>query len=363
MLLKIGELASRTGITVRTLHHYDKIGLLHPSARSAAAYRLYNRNDVAQLHRIQALRGLDLSLAEIAELLQGEGTGLQELIDQQVRGLEQQMLQTRELHRRLQSLSELLRSQDQPNLDYWLTTLSLMSSFGKYFSKSDLAILKQRKQSTQGNAELMMEPVIAAVRSLMDQGIASNDTRAVALSVRWHKIMNVAMAEDPRLFVKIEEMTRNELAVQALTGVDGGMLDYLTHATAEQRYQIYRKYLSPAELEHFRRRFFEDARAWIALFAAIRQQMELGNTVETVAVQDLLARWSTLSLRAWGDQASTLAKVRLAHENEAALSLGPGLSPELLAYVQQGLQYRDQISANNKKPDASDQPEQDTHHE
>ncbi|MCX7219415.1 MAG: hypothetical protein NTY70_10925, partial [Burkholderiales bacterium] len=268
-----------------------------------------------------------------------------------------------ELHRRLQSLSELLRSDDQPNLDYWLTTLSLMSSFGKYFSKSDLAILKQRKQSTQGNAELMMEPVIAAVRSLMDQGIASNDTRAVALSVRWHKIMNVAMAEDPRLFVKIEEMTRNELAVQALTGVDGGMLDYLTHATAEQRYRIYRKYLSPAELENFRRRFFEDARAWIALFSAIRQQMELGSSVETALVQDLLLRWSTLSLRAWGDQASTLAKVRLAHENEAALSLGPGLSPELLAYVQQGLQYRDQISANNKKPDASDQPEQDTHHE
>jgi DNA-binding transcriptional MerR regulator len=50
MALKIGELARRTGLTVRTLHHYDAIGLLKPSARSDAGYRLYDRNDVARLH-------------------------------------------------------------------------------------------------------------------------------------------------------------------------------------------------------------------------------------------------------------------------------------------------------------------------
>jgi hypothetical protein len=50
MALKIGELARRTGLTVRTLHHYDAIGLLKPSARSDAGYRLYGRNDVARLH-------------------------------------------------------------------------------------------------------------------------------------------------------------------------------------------------------------------------------------------------------------------------------------------------------------------------
>lgn len=56
MLLKIGELAKRTGLTVRTLHHYDAIDLLSPSARTDAGYRLYNQNDVARLHQIQAMR-------------------------------------------------------------------------------------------------------------------------------------------------------------------------------------------------------------------------------------------------------------------------------------------------------------------
>lgn len=76
MLLKVGELASRTGLTVRTLHHYDTMGLLKPSARSAAGYRLYNRDDIARLHAIQALRQVGMPLAEISGLLAGEGEPL-----------------------------------------------------------------------------------------------------------------------------------------------------------------------------------------------------------------------------------------------------------------------------------------------
>lgn len=51
MMLKVGELARRSGLTVRTLHHYDSIGLLKPSGRSDAGYRLYNRDDVARCTR------------------------------------------------------------------------------------------------------------------------------------------------------------------------------------------------------------------------------------------------------------------------------------------------------------------------
>ncbi len=54
MLIQVGELAKRAGITVRTLHHYEQTGLLLPSARSAAGYRLYNLADVQRLHMIRA---------------------------------------------------------------------------------------------------------------------------------------------------------------------------------------------------------------------------------------------------------------------------------------------------------------------
>jgi DNA-binding transcriptional MerR regulator len=64
-MLKVGELAALANLTVRTLHHYDSIGLLQPSARSDAGYRLYDRDDVARLHQIQALRAFGMSLSDI----------------------------------------------------------------------------------------------------------------------------------------------------------------------------------------------------------------------------------------------------------------------------------------------------------
>ncbi|HKO00391.1 MAG TPA: MerR family transcriptional regulator, partial [Thermoanaerobaculia bacterium] len=68
-LFKVGELAKRTGMSVRTLHHYDAIGLLQPSRRSESGHRLYDRDDVARLQQIKSLRQLGFALDEIRELL------------------------------------------------------------------------------------------------------------------------------------------------------------------------------------------------------------------------------------------------------------------------------------------------------
>ena len=69
---------------MRTLHHYDALGLLTPSARFDSGYRQYNRTDIARLHRIQALQSFGLSLAEIGDLLANKGIDLTLLIEQQL---------------------------------------------------------------------------------------------------------------------------------------------------------------------------------------------------------------------------------------------------------------------------------------
>lgn len=56
---QVGTLAQATGLTVRALHHYDHIGLLSPSRRTAAGHRLYTADDVARLYRIRLLRNPD----------------------------------------------------------------------------------------------------------------------------------------------------------------------------------------------------------------------------------------------------------------------------------------------------------------
>ena len=65
----IGEVAELAGVTVRTLHHYDELGLLCPSGRSDAGYRLYSYEDLARLQEILIWRALGFSLAEIGSLL------------------------------------------------------------------------------------------------------------------------------------------------------------------------------------------------------------------------------------------------------------------------------------------------------
>ena len=68
-LLSVGALATATGLTVRTLHHWDAIGLLVPSERTGAGHRRYTDDDVRRLYRIVALRSLGLSLDAVAEAL------------------------------------------------------------------------------------------------------------------------------------------------------------------------------------------------------------------------------------------------------------------------------------------------------
>ena len=62
---RVGELARRTGLSVRTLHYYDEIGLLLPSRRTDGGHRLYTAGDVLRLQRIRSLQHLGFTLREI----------------------------------------------------------------------------------------------------------------------------------------------------------------------------------------------------------------------------------------------------------------------------------------------------------
>ena len=66
--LTVGRVAGLAGVTVRTLHHYDEIGLVRPSARTAAGYRAYSAGDVERLREVLAYRRLGFGLREIAAL-------------------------------------------------------------------------------------------------------------------------------------------------------------------------------------------------------------------------------------------------------------------------------------------------------
>jgi len=88
-ILKIGEFAKRSGVTVKTLLHYDKIGLLQPSLKTQAGYRIYCDEDFIKLQQIITLKFIGLSLEEIKQIINEKNQNIENIISVQTRALEE----------------------------------------------------------------------------------------------------------------------------------------------------------------------------------------------------------------------------------------------------------------------------------
>lgn len=89
--LTVGAVAELAGVSVRTLHHYDELGLLEPSERSAAGYRLYSAADIQRLQRILCYRELGFDLATIGDVLADPATGDEDRLREQRRLLSERI--------------------------------------------------------------------------------------------------------------------------------------------------------------------------------------------------------------------------------------------------------------------------------
>lgn len=67
---QIGEVAARTGLSLRTIRYYEEVGLVPPSARSTGGFRLYAESDVARLELVMQMKPLDFSLDDMRDLLE-----------------------------------------------------------------------------------------------------------------------------------------------------------------------------------------------------------------------------------------------------------------------------------------------------
>ena len=74
--LRIGEVARRTGLPVKTIRYYCDEGLLQPKDRSAGGYRLFDEENLAELAIIRALRAMDVSIPELVRILEVRRSGV-----------------------------------------------------------------------------------------------------------------------------------------------------------------------------------------------------------------------------------------------------------------------------------------------
>jgi DNA-binding transcriptional MerR regulator len=115
----IGELSRRTGVSARMLRHYDSVGLMSPTGRSAGGYREYSHNDIHRIFQIESLRSLGLSLREVQRALDDPDFAPTALVGQLIEQSQQRIAREEELLARL-------RQVDNTDPDTWGDVLRLV---------------------------------------------------------------------------------------------------------------------------------------------------------------------------------------------------------------------------------------------
>ena len=205
---KIGELAKRTGLTVRTLHHYDEIRLLSPVERSDGGHRVYGEADVRRLYRIVSLRSLGFPLDAIAAALDHENFDPRAAVEDHLARLEAQMEQQRELQARLRRLLERLDTDD------FLTTIEEMTMRQRYYTTEQLVQLEQRRQALGEEAirdvEREWAEIFATLRAEMDAATDPADPKLRPLAERGRELVVMFTGGDPGIMISLKRMWENE---------------------------------------------------------------------------------------------------------------------------------------------------------
>ncbi len=192
---KVGELARHTGLTVRTLHHYDEIGLLAPSYHTDAGHRLYATQDVARLQQIKSLRQLGFSLEEVRDCLHRADFSPLEVIRLHVARLREQIDLSRQLCERLEGIAALLRTAGEVSAEEFLRTIEVMTMMEKLYTPEQMKQFEEvGKLVGAEEIQAVQEgwtALLADVRASLDLDPACPDAQALAR--RWDELTERTM--------------------------------------------------------------------------------------------------------------------------------------------------------------------------
>jgi DNA-binding transcriptional MerR regulator len=201
------EFAELAGVTVRALHHYDRLGLLKPTHRSEAGYRLYSRKDLARLEQIVVLKFLGLSLREIDEVLRQETAALPQTLRRQQQVLTEKRRQLDKAITVIAKASESIGQGDESDWRVLATIIKEISMqrdkawMGQYFSDAAKAKIEERKvlwsPEFQQQIDQKWKQLFADVEGSLNEDPAGE--KAQALAARWQGLVNEFTGGDPEI--------------------------------------------------------------------------------------------------------------------------------------------------------------------
>ena len=231
---KVGELAERTGLSVRTLHHYDEIGLLIPSHRTPSGHRLYAEADVARLQQIVSLRSLGLPLDEVRDCLDRRGLKPLEVIRLHAARLREQMETQARLVERLEAVATGLQSAEGVSADDIIRTIREIQMFEKYYTPEQLAELKERAErigpQRMKEVEAEWPALMAEVRAEMEKGTDPAAPRMQELARRWRGLIEEFTGGNPGIEQSLRNLYQGEPQMRERAGFDPALSAYVQRA-------------------------------------------------------------------------------------------------------------------------------------
>src|SRR6516164_10115686 len=238
--LKVGELARRTGLTVRTLHHYDELGLLKPSLHTAAGHRLYTAADIARLQQVLSLRQLGFSLEQVRDCLDRPGFSPLEGIRLHVARLREQVELQRRLCAGLEAIAAYFQSAGEVSADTFLQAIEVMTMIENYYTPEQLESFRKRREADPEGAEKLARQgqadwaeLMAQYTAEMQKGTDPADPRVQALEKRRQALVNAFTGGDAAIEQNLRRMWMEQGdKLSAQFGYDPKVMEYL-HKVAE----------------------------------------------------------------------------------------------------------------------------------
>ena len=236
--IKVGELAELTGISVRALHHYDQIGLLPPSSRSAGGHRLYDRDALLRLQQILSLRRLGLSLEETRDMLGKPSTSALSVIEAHLAKLRRNIRLELELCDRLEVLAERLKRSDTVSTRLLLTSLETTVMIEKYYTPDQLEELEARGQALGSEAiEAAQQEwleLIERARSEMEKGSPPDAEPVAVIARRWRELIQAFTGGNPGIEASLSKMWQEQPQMGQEHGMnlDPELMTYMGKAMA-----------------------------------------------------------------------------------------------------------------------------------